>query len=41
MKKPLPNKLYYYTTVDTFMKIIENKSLRFSSVTTMNDFTDG
>lgn len=41
MKAELPQYLYYYTTVDTFMKIISKKTFRFCSITSMNDFTDG
>jgi len=35
-----PNTLYHYCSVETFMKIIENKTIRLSNIFKMNDYTE-
>ncbi|WP_410986073.1 DUF2971 domain-containing protein [Bacillus paranthracis] len=35
--RELPSKLYHYTSIDTLIKIIENKSIRFNRLDKVND----
>lgn len=36
----VPETLYHYCSVDTFMKIIENKTIRLSNIFKMNDWSE-
>lgn len=35
-----PNILYHYCNIDTFMKIVENKTIRLSNIFKMNDYSE-
>ncbi len=36
----VPETLYHYCSIDTFMKIIENKTIRLSNIFKMNDYSE-
>ncbi|MGO9137232.1 MAG: DUF2971 domain-containing protein [Syntrophales bacterium] len=39
-KDEVPEILYHYCSIDTFMKIIENKTIRLSNIFKMNDYSE-
>lgn len=39
-KEDVPEILYHYCSIDTFMKIIENKTIRLSNIFKMNDYSE-
>jgi hypothetical protein len=39
-KDNIPDMLYHYCSVETFMKIIENQTIRLSNIFKMNDYTE-